>query len=45
MISIARIFGAPESVPAGSTARSASIAPVSGRSVPLTEETMCITCE
>ena len=45
MISIARIFGAPESVPAGSTLRSASIAMTSGFSVPATWETMWITCE
>ena len=45
MICIARIFGAPLSVPAGSDARSASIARTSSRSVPETEETMCITCE
>ena len=34
MICIARTFGAPESVPAGSTERSASIAPTPSRSVP-----------
>ena len=45
MISIARILGAPDSVPAGRTLRSASIAPTSGRSVPATWETMWITCE
>jgi hypothetical protein len=45
MICIARTLGAPESVPAGSTERSASIGPTSSRSVPDTEETMCITCE
>jgi hypothetical protein len=43
MICIARTFGAPESVPAGSTERSASMAPTSARSVPETEETMCMT--
>ena len=43
MICIARTFGAPDSVPAGSTERSASIAPTSRRSVPDTEETMCMT--
>ena len=43
MICIARTFGAPESVPAGSTERSASIAPTSSRSVPETAETICIT--
>ena len=42
MICIARIFGAPDSVPAGSDARSASIALTSSRSVPDTEETMCM---
>ena len=45
MICIARIFGAPDSVPAGSEALKASIAVTSGRSVPDTPETMCITCE
>ena len=45
MISIARILGAPDSVPAGRQARSASMASSSGRSLPVTEETMCITCE
>ena len=34
MICIARTFGAPESVPAGSVARSTSIAPIPSRSVP-----------
>ena len=43
MICIARTLGAPDSVPAGSTERSASIAPTSSRSRPVTEETMCIT--
>ena len=42
-ICIARTFGAPDRVPAGSTERSASIAPTSLRSVPETSETMCIT--
>ena len=45
MICIARTFGAPESVPAGSTERSASIASTPSRSVPETLETMCMTCE
>ena len=45
MICIARTFGAPESVPAGSVARSASIAPTPSRSRPETALTMCITCE
>jgi hypothetical protein len=45
MISIARIFGAPERVPSGSVARSASIAPQSARRRPVTVETMCITWE
>ena len=36
MICIARTFGAPESVPAGSTERSASIAATPRRSVPET---------
>ncbi len=43
MICIARTLGAPDRVPAGSTERSASSAPTSGRSVPVTLETMCIT--
>ena len=43
MICIALTFGAPDRVPAGSTARSASIAPTPSRSVPETEETMCMT--
>ena len=45
MICIARTFGAPLSVPAGRTERSASIGPTSARSSPETFETMCITCE
>ena len=45
MICIARIFGAPDSVPAGSEARSASIGVTPSRSVPDTDETMWITCE
>ena len=43
MICIARTLGAPESVPAGSVARSASIAPTPARSLPDTVLTMCIT--
>ena len=45
MICIARILGAPESVPAGSAARIASIGVTSSRIVPDTDETMWITCE
>jgi hypothetical protein len=45
MISIARTFGAPDRVPAGSTERSASTAVTPARSVPATEETMWMTCE
>ena len=45
MICIARTFGAPDSVPAGSALRSASIALMPARRVPLTLETMCMTCE
>jgi hypothetical protein len=45
MICIARTFGAPDNVPAGSTARSASIAPTPSRSVPETWLTMWRTCE
>ena len=45
MICMARIFGAPERVPAGSDARSASSGVTSGRSVPDTELTMCMTWE
>ncbi len=44
-ICIARTFGAPESVPAGSTEPSACIGPTSSRSTPATWETMWITCE
>ena len=43
MICIARTFGAPDSVPAGSTERSASSALTPSRSAPMTLETMCIT--
>ena len=46
MISIARTFGAPESVPAGSTERSASIgADLLAQRARPTEDTMWITCE
>ncbi len=45
MISIARTLGAPERVPAGSTARRASIGPISSRRRPETFETMCMTVE
>ena len=45
MISIARIFGAPLTVPAGKVARSTSIAPMPSFSLPTTLETMCMTCE
>ena len=41
----ARILGAPESVPAGSTASTASRGPASSRSVPLTSDPMCMTWE
>ena len=43
MISIARIFGAPLTVPTGSAARRASNAVLPAASLPLTSETMCIT--
>ena len=45
MICIARTFGAPESVPAGRMLRRASMGLTPSRSVPETDETMCITCE
>ena len=46
MISIARTFGAPESVPAGSDGpQRVHRGDVGSRSVPETLETMCITCE
>ena len=45
MSSIARILGAPLSVPAGKLARSTSSASSPGRSRPSTLLTMCITCE
>ena len=43
--SIARIFGAPETVPAGKHAVKASTGPNSSRRVPSTSLTMCITWE
>lgn len=45
MISMARIFGAPDSVPAGRIARSASIALSPSRNCPVTLDTMCMTLE
>ena len=45
MISIARTFGAPLTVPAGNAARSTSRLSRPGFSVPSTLDTMCITCE
>ena len=45
MISIALTFGAPERVPAGSTAINASRAFLSDLSFPFTSETRCITFE
>src|SRR5947208_5513588 len=45
MISMARILGAPESVPAGKVARKASKQSRPGASVPRTLETRCMTCE
>ena len=43
MISIARTLGAPETVPAGNVASSASNASLPGASVPVTLLTMCMT--
>ena len=43
MISMARTFGAPDTVPAGSVARSTSIGPFPGASSPDTCEVRCIT--
>ena len=43
MISIARGFGAPDSVPAGNVAVSTSRASRSGVTVPTTVDTMCMT--
>ena len=45
MICIARIFGAPDSVPAGSEARSASMGVTPSARRPETDDTMCMTCE
>ena len=45
MISIARTFGAPLTVPAGKAARSTSMLVSPSLSVPSTFDTMCITCE
>ena len=45
MISIARILGAPDTVPAGKQAASASSRSCSAVSSPTTRETRCITCE
>ncbi len=45
MISMARTFGAPLSVPAGKVARNTSRLLMPSFSVPSTELTMCCTCE
>src|SRR6516162_11089028 len=45
MISIARTLGAPETVPAGKHAISASKQSTSSRSLPRRLDTRCITCE
>ena len=45
MISMARILGAPLSVPAGNAARMTSLARTPARSLPRTCEMMCMTCE
>jgi hypothetical protein len=45
IISMARIFGAPESVPAGNVALNTSKASTSSRTSPCTFETICITWE
>jgi len=45
MISMARIFGAPETVPWGNVARRTSTGPTPGRSLPETPDTRCITWE
>ena len=42
MISMARTFGAPESVPAGRVARRTSIGPLSSASSPDTCDVMCM---
>ena len=43
MICMARIFGAPVTVPAGKAARSASVADTPGANSPVTVDTRCIT--
>lgn len=43
MISMARTFGAPDSVPAGKQAASTSSASWSSRSRPTTVDSMCMT--
>ena len=45
MISIARTFGAPLTVPAGNVARSTSTALFPSASAPETWLVMCMTCE
>ena len=45
MICMARTLGAPLTVPAGKAAFRASTAVFPGASVPLTEDTMWMTCE
>ena len=45
MISIARTFGAPDRVPAGNVARNRSSQSRPARSLPVTWDTMCMTCE
>src|SRR5882672_1294776 len=45
IISIARTFGAPLTVPAGNAARRTSTLSSPSRSLPSTLDTMCITCE
>ena len=45
MICIARIFGAPDTVPAGKHARSRSNGVTPSRSSPATSETRCVMCE
>src|SRR5690349_15859335 len=42
---IAFNFGAPETVPAGNIERKASNSVHSGLNFPVTQDTMCITCE
>ncbi len=43
MISMARTFGAPETVPCGKVARMTSTGPIPLRTVPDTPDTMCMT--